>query len=159
MTFLRPDLAELELKWDFGLPSFHHVIEVSDDHLDVMGHTNNVRYLQWLEDVCWDHSRSIGLDWDRYVELNRTMVARRHEIDYLGATRPGETLLIGTWIVANDRKLTVERAYQIIRLQDRRTILRGRTRWVCVSVDTGMPKRMPEAFKDGYIPVQTLSGV
>ena len=142
------DIANLN--WD--LPTPHLLpLEVTTAHIDVMGHTNNVVYLEWLEKVAWAHSNALGLDWDVYKKLNRALVARRHEIDYLAATFAGEQLLLGTWIVGNDRKLSVTRRYQIIRPTDGVTVLRGQTHWVCIELDSGKPKRMPPEFADGYV--------
>lgn len=138
------------LDWDYGAPSFYRIINVVDDHIDIMGHTNNVVYVSWLEDVAWGHSQALGLGWDKYSELNRAMVARRHEVDYLAATFNGDTLVMGTWITENDQKLSITRRYQLIRPKDGVTALRGATKWVCVAVDSGKPKRMPPEFVSGY---------
>lgn len=140
-----------ELGWDYGEPAYHRKINVDDEHIDVMGHTNNVVYVSWLEDVAWGHSKALGLDWEKYQELNRAMVARRHEVDYLAATFAGDELIMGTWIVENDRKLSITRRYQLIRVKDGVTVLRGCTKWVCVAIDSGKPKRMPVEFVDGYV--------
>ena len=137
------------LDWDFGAPSFCRDIQVEDKHIDIMGHTNNVVYVSWLEDVAWGHSQALGLGWDKYTELNRAMVARRHEVDYLAATFKGDNLLMGTWITENDQKISITRRYQLIRPEDGVTVLRGCTKWVCVAVDSGRPKRMPPEFING----------
>lgn len=140
-----------QLNWDYGTPAFHRYIKVVDEHIDIMGHTNNVVYVSWLEDVAWGHSQALGLGWDKYQQLNRAMVARRHEVDYLAATFAGDELVMGTWIVENDRKLSITRRYQLIRVKDGVTVLRGCTKWVCVAIDSGKPKRMPVEFVDGYL--------
>ena len=140
------------LPWDLPTPFIMEQF-VGPEHIDEMGHTNNVVYLQWLEHMAWGHSNALGLNWDVYKALNRALVARRHEIDYLAPTFAGEKLLMGTWIVGNDRKLSVTRRYQIIRPADGVTVLRGQTHWVCVDLESGKPKRMPPEFADGYIAV------
>lgn len=140
-----------QLDWDYGPPGYLKDITVDESHIDIMGHTNNVVYVSWLEDVAWGHSQALGLDWAKYQELNRAMVARRHEVDYLAATFAGDHLVMGTWLVENDRKLTLTRRYQLIRPQDGVTALRGYTQWVCVALDSGKPKRMPVEFAEGYI--------
>jgi acyl-CoA thioester hydrolase len=144
--------SEIEqLDWDYGVPSYFRAIEVNEAHIDIMGHTNNVVYVSWLEEAAWGHSQALGLDWNKYTELNRAMVARRHEVDYLAATFAGDHLVMGTWIVENDKKLSLSRRYQLIRPKDGVTALRGYTKWVCVAVDSGRPKRMPAEFVNGYI--------
>ena len=121
-----------------------------ENHIDVMGHINNVTYLQWLERIAWDHSDYLGLDWNRYQSLDRAMVARRHEIDYLASGFVGEEIVLGTWIVENDQKFSIRRAYQSIRPADRKTLLRGQTHWVCIALSNGKLKRMPDVFLKGY---------
>ena len=70
-------------------------------------------------------------------------VARKHELEYLAPTFAGEELWLGTWVHENDGKLSMWRAYQILRPKVGRTVLRGRTHWVCVDLKTGKPRRLP----------------
>jgi acyl-CoA thioester hydrolase len=137
--------------WDVASP-YIEVQSVGPEHIDRFGHTNNVIYLSWLEHVAWAHSISLGLGFDAYERLNAGCVARRHELDYLAATFAGDELLLGTWIAECDARLTMWRAYQIIRVRDGKTVLRGRTQWVCVDLKSGKPKRMPPEFVAAYKP-------
>lgn len=139
-------------QWDVVTP-FVQPQSVGPEHLDRFGHTNNVIYLSWLEQVAWAHSISLGLGFDAYERLDAGCVARRHELDYLAATFAGDELLLGTWIAECDARLTMWRAYQIIRVDDGKTVLRGRTQWVCVNLKNGKPKRMPPEFVEAYRPV------
>lgn len=135
--------------WDH--PDPHRIaMTVGHESIDVMGHANNVEYLRWLEHVAWDHSGALGLDWAAYRRLDRAMVARRTELEYLAAAFEGDELLLGTWIVENDQRVSITRQYQIVRVKDAKTLLRGRTQWVCVEISTGKPKRMPPEFVHGY---------
>lgn len=134
--------------WDFKDPFIHEVM-VAPEHIDEMNHTNNVVYLKWVEDVAWEHSRVLGLDWAAYERLNHSMVARRHELDYLAPSFLGEKLLLATWIIYSDR-LSIRRAYQFKRASDGVTLFRGRTQWVCVDVKEGKVRRMPPEFVEAY---------
>lgn len=135
--------------WD--LPSPHIMtMTVPTAAIDVMGHANNVEYLRWLEQIAWDHTRALGLGWEKYQQLNRGMVARHTELEYLSPAFADDELEIGTWIVENDQRISMVRRYQIRRPADGVTLLRGRTRWVCVAIDSGKPRRMPPEFIDGY---------
>lgn len=125
-------------------------LTVQPEHLDDYQHTNNVVYLQWLEQVAWLHSTQLGLDMAAYQRLGVGCVVRKHELEYLLPTYAGDRLQIGTWISGNDGKLSTTRDYQIIRDQDGKTVLRGRTYFVTVDVVTGKPKRMPEEFRQAY---------
>ena len=126
---------------------------VLDSHQDAFGHTNNVSYLEWLEKAAWSHSEALGLNIAAYYDLGCGCVVRKHELNYCLPSYVGEELAIGTWISANDGKLSTTRDYQIIRLHDNKTILTGRTHFVTVDMQTGKAKRMPPEFIRAYMPV------
>jgi acyl-CoA thioester hydrolase len=138
-----------EIKWDFPNP-YQLSLKVAESDTDVLGHTNNVTYLRWLEQVAWAHSKALGLDWPEYHRLKRAMVVRRHELDYLAPSFPGDELVAGTWLTGNDGKLSLWRRYQLVRARDGATLLRGRTLFVCADLDSGKPRRMPQEFIQGY---------
>lgn len=140
----------MNLSWDIATP-FTESITVGPEHLDRFGHTNNVVYLQWLERVAWAHSNSLGLTFEDYERLNAGCVARKHELEYLAATFAGDQLLLGTWVHENDGKVGMWRRYQIVRVGDGKTVLRGQTHWVCVDMKTGRPKRQPPEFLAAYV--------
>ena len=137
------------LSWDVPAP-FTLAVTVGPEHLDAYQHTNNVVYLGWLEQVAWAHSNALGLDMAAYCRLNVGCVARRHELDYLAPTFAGDALMLATWIHENDGRLSMWRRYQIIRVADAKTVLRGATQWVCVDMTTGRPKRQPPEFVAAY---------
>ena len=145
-------MSAAHFDWDVARP-FIERVRVSAADLDRFAHTNNVTYLAWLERVAWSHSISLGLDFADYERLGAGCVARRHELDYLLPTFAGDELLLGTWVDECDAKFTMWRAYQIVRVADGKTILRGRTRWVCIDMMTGKLKRMPPEFVAAYRPV------
>ncbi len=122
------------------------------EHIDQFGHTNNVVYLAWLEQVAWSHSQTLGLGFADYERFGCGCVARRHELDYLAPTFAGDELLLATFIHENDGRLTMWRGYQIIRAADGKTVLRARTQWVCVDMKTGKPRRQPPEFVQAYRP-------
>ena len=88
-----------EIDWD--LPGPHILaVKVQADDIDGLQHTNNAVYVQWCEQVAWSHSSSLGLDLACYQRLDRAMAVIRGEYDYLQASREGDELLVGTWIVS-----------------------------------------------------------
>lgn len=144
-----------DLNWDYSSP-FMVEEQVKQTDVDILGHTNNVTYLRWLELAAWGHSSQLGLDLEAYKALNRAMVVRRHELDYLAASYKGDEVCIGTWLVGLDGKLSLWRRYQVIRVSDGLTLLRGLTHFVCADFTTGRPKRMPAEFISGYAPTVAL---
>lgn len=137
--------------WDY--PGPHTLVtRVLPQDIDGLDHTNNTVYVKWCEQVAWSHSVSLGLDLERYRALDRAMVITHSEYDYLQASREGDEVVAGTWIVSSDRKLTMARRFQVIRLGDGVTLLRAAMRFACVEISSGRPRRMPKEFLAGYGP-------
>ena len=120
--------------------------------IDGLQHTNNTVYVTWCEQVAWQHSESLGLDIASYQRLDRAMAITHSEYDYLAASREGEEVVVATWIINWDGKLTMERRFQVIRPADGRTLLRGAMRFACIELSSGKPRRMPQEFIAGYSP-------
>ncbi|MBC3879356.1 acyl-CoA thioesterase [Undibacterium sp. FT79W] len=140
------------MTWDYPQPYTLKLTPVSSD-IDGLQHTNNAVYVQWCEVIGWAHSEQLGLSLNNYQELNRAMAIRHAEYDYLLPSVLGDKLILGTWIVASDGKLNMERRFQLIREADQAIIMRGRWDLVCIEISTGKPKRMPPEFCDIYLPV------
>ncbi len=139
------------INWD--LPDPHTLeIEVGRGDIDGLQHTNNAVYVTWCERVAWAHSESLGLDLACYRRLNRAMVITRSEFDYLQASRLGDRVVAATWIVDWDRKLTMERHFQVVRVDDGIDLLRGKMKFACVDLASGRPRRLPPEFIEGYGP-------
>lgn len=134
--------------WDHPDPHILH-LTVQAQHIDLMRHTNNVNYLQWLENTAWDHSETLGLAPAQYAACGHGLVVRQHELNYLAPTVLGDELLLGTWIKSID-KLSLYRAFQFVRAGDGKTVFRARTHYVCVDIAQGRVKRMPPEFSTVY---------
>lgn len=144
-------MTELGPLWEHPDP---HILRtrVQASDIDGLNHTNNAVYVDWCQRVAWDHSVALGLDLERYRELDRAMVIIHSEFDYLKASREGDNIAVATWIVDWDRKLTMSRRFQVIRVDDGVTLLRAGMRFACIELSSGRPRRLPEAFKSGYGP-------
>ena len=136
--------------WDHADPFFLDRL-VSENDVDELLHTNNTVYVHWCQEAAWAHSKQLGLDIERYRELDRAMAITYSEYRYLQASNVGDKVKIGTWIVSWDRKLTMKREFQIIR-DDGSTLLRGAMHFACIEISTGRPRRLPKEFIEGYGP-------
>ncbi len=139
------------MNWDHPNP-FIQKIEVNDTHIDELGHVNNKVYLDWIIDAAWSHSTALGFNMSEYTALGYAMVARRHELNYQGATFLGDQLNIGTWITITDNKFKSRREYQIIREGDGKTVFRAATDWLCIKIENGKLAQMPIEFIKAYKP-------
>ncbi|MCH2098395.1 MAG: thioesterase family protein [Pseudomonadales bacterium] len=145
----RISLPPPALPWDRPDPYVIR-IEVQPEQIDLLGHTNNVHYLSWLQDCAWAHSVARGVDGDHMVRIDRAMAVRESRMHYLGATFAGDVLWVGDWITACDGRLRAQRSFQIIRASDQATVLRAVIDYVCIAIGSGRPTRMPEPFARAY---------
>ena len=147
-----------DLNWDYPDP---YIIEhnATDDEADGYGHINNSVYLQWLDQCVWAHCDAVKMNPSLCRELNRGFAATRHEIDYIASAYPGDRVAVANWVTLNDGRLRAERRFQIIRIEDERTLLKARSYYVCTDLTTGKPVRMPQEFKTGFsvLPSVTLT--
>lgn len=137
--------------WDVDVPFFID-ITVQPSDIDRLDHVNNAVYLKYMERAAWAHTEVLGLSWDSYRALDAACVVRRHELDYLIAAMLGDQLQVATWIEKNDGRLALWRAFQMRRVSDGHTVLRGRTQYVTVRLSSGRPCRMPAEFASAYVP-------
>ncbi|WP_110686205.1 acyl-CoA thioesterase [Salinicola aestuarinus] len=137
------------MEWDHAEP-FVLDLWVEASAIDHYGHVNNAEYLRWIERASWAHSGALGLSLDDYRALDRAMVVHRHELDYLSPAFEHDRLALATWIVACDGRLTLERRFQLIHVDTGRTLLRAHTRFACIALSSGRPRRMPPSFVEAY---------
>ena len=137
------------MEWDMPEPFVIELV-VEPAAIDEYDHANNAEYLRWIEQVSWAHSDALGLTLARYRELDRGMAVPPHELDYLAPAFAGDRLALATWIIADDSRLTLTRSFQLIRPADGRTLLRARTRFACIELSSGRPRRLPEEYRRIY---------
>ena len=71
---------------------------LADEHVDWLGHVNNVVWLELVIDLATSHSRAVGLATGDYQELGAAWAVRRHELDYHRPAFAGDEILEQTWI-------------------------------------------------------------
>lgn len=124
---------------------FEYAIEVRDSDIDVLGHVNNVVYIQWMQNAAYAHSAALGWTLERYLSLGAGWVARLHQIEYLQPAFAGQRVIVKTW-VADMKKVTSMRRYRIVRmdLPMRETLLAvAHTNWAFIDYKRGTPIRIP----------------
>jgi acyl-CoA thioester hydrolase len=139
------------MAWDHPQPFTLSVMPQRGD-IDGLNHTNNAVYVQWCERIGWAHSEALGLGLADYRRLDRAMAIRRGEYDYLLPSAEGEALTLATWLLASDGRLTMRRAFQLVRERDQATLMRGHWDLVCIELSSGRARRMPAEFCSVYLP-------
>ena len=133
---------------------FEEKIVVKPEHLDALGHVNNVIYVKWMQDVALAHSTVLGLDLDTFLALKHAMVASEHQVKYRKACVLGDKLILRTWL-GELNALSSLRHYAFYRENDQEIVFQAQTRWVCVEIATGRVKRLSPTFTQAYQPLDT----
>ena len=126
---------------------FELTLQVGPSDIDELGHLNNVRYVQWVQDVAVAHSASIGLDWAAYAKMRGVFVLRRHEADYLRSILVGAELRARTWL-GNKRGVQVDRYIEFF--EGDALVFKSMTRWVYIDLDAQKPARIPVAVFEAF---------
>jgi len=136
--------------WDLPDPYVQSRV-ASRDEIDSYGHVNNAVYVTWLDECAWGHSIERGIPPEMCRELDRGMAVWRTQINYLGAALEGDRVEVATWPVYNDKKLRIDRRFQIRRVSDGTTLLRALIHYVCIELTSGKARRMPPEFVKYYV--------
>lgn len=128
-------------------------LQVKPEHIDILGHVNNVVYIQWMQDVALAHIEQLGLGLTQYLELKHAMVAVEHHVQYRKAAIEGDELILRTWLDHIDA-LYSYRKYAFYRPKDQSVLFVGNTKWACIEIATGRPKRMSPSFIQAYQPIE-----
>lgn len=121
--------------------TFEHSLFVAPEDIDSQGHVNNVRYVQWIQDVAVAH-------WQQAASAAQlaslTWVVLRHEIDYLRPAFEREELTVRTW-VGRAGAAKSERFTEIVR--DGQVLVRAKSIWCALDAKTLRPRRIDDEIK------------
>ena len=124
---------------------FSHEFQIAHSDIDGQGHANNVRYVQWIQDVAVAHWLAKASDQQKASII---WVVLRHEIDYLKAAFANETITATTW-VGEPKGAKWERFTEIKR--DAEVLAKAKSVWVALDSKRLRPTRidseMQETFK------------
>ena len=110
-------------------------IEIQPADIDQLGHVNNIVYLRWVQDAAVAHWRAAA---PRADQTRLLWVVVRHEIDYKRPAFLEDEIVALTWVGTASRH-SFERHTELLRASDRQLLVRARTLWCPIDVQTGRP--------------------
>lgn len=119
---------------------FEKTITVSKNDLDELNHVNNVRYVQWVQDIAKDHwlafvSKEILDTYDWFLVS--------HHIQYKSQALLGDTLLLKTF-VPKIEGVSTTRHVEITNAKTEQLIVSSKTKWCLINKKTQRPARITE---------------
>ncbi len=124
---------------------FEIAVRILPGDVDGMGHVNNIVYVRWVQEAALAHWFARA---PAQAQATMTWVVLRHEIDYLRAARPGDSVRARTWL-GQAHAIRYERHTEIV-LEDGTTLARARTLWCPVDTATGRPRRVPAEVRAAF---------
>ncbi|MCL2305087.1 MAG: acyl-CoA thioesterase [Planctomycetaceae bacterium] len=132
------------------IPVYEHRIVVGHSDIDVNNHANNVCFVRWMQEAAIAHSTANGWSSQRYTELGKSWVARRHTVEYLRPALEGDCITIQTWI-GSWKNVSSVRKYRFVRDSDSVVLAVAETNWVFVNTSTGRPVKIPSVVSDSFV--------
>lgn len=120
------------------MQTFQKEITVSKTDLDQLNHVNNVRYVQWVQDVAeahWLQNASKDL-LDNYY-----WVLVKHTIDYKGQALLGDVIKIKTFVTASEGVTSIRKVEMYSQTSDKLIII-SETKWCLIDTKTNRPTRI-----------------
>lgn len=112
-------------------------IDIKAEDIDILGHVNNLVYLSWVQQVSAAHWQVLSA---KVPDLNIVWVVLRHEIDYLKAALPGDTLQARTYV--GETSTTRSLRHVVIEKTDGSLLARACTYWCALDSKTFRLKRI-----------------
>ena len=124
---------------------FSLTLTAGPSDIDELGHVNNAVWVKWIQDVATAHWYSAAPERAREETI---WVVVRHEIDYLRALLPGESVIGTTWIPDAPRGARFDRHMEFVGTDNSsapgKAFVRARTTWAMIDRKTGRPQRVSD---------------
>ena len=118
---------------------FERRITAAAEDIDELGHVNNAVWVRWIQDIATAHWQAVAPEAHREAYV---WVVTRHEIDYLRAVGPGETVTGRTWVPEAPKGARCDRLMEF-RGGDGKPRVRAKTTWAILDKASGRPIRVP----------------
>jgi acyl-CoA thioester hydrolase len=112
--------------------------EVLTEHIDTLGHVNNVQYLYWVQDAAHNHWEALIQNIDKPLGV---WVVRSHSITYKQAALEGDKLTLKTY-VKQSRGVLSERIVEIFNAEQKLLAVCS-TQWCYINPINQKPEIIP----------------
>lgn len=122
-------------------------IKVTEDDLDELHHVNNVRYLDWIQQISKEHW---NLKADKHLQEEFIWVVRKHIITYHSSAQINDNLLLETNI-SNSKGAISTRLVLIKNILTNKLVVTSETEWCLINPSNLRPVRIPEKVNNLFL--------
>lgn len=117
---------------------YKELIVVKQDDLDELDHVNNVRYVQWVNDIAKAHWLKMA---SKTMLDNYFWVLINHQITYKSQAVLNDNILLKTFVKSNEG-VTSTRIVEIYNRDTKKLLTASETKWCFMSIKTKRPIRI-----------------
>ena len=118
--------------------------EVLSEHLDEFNHVNNIRYLEWVQEISKKHWNILSRNKKYEFQI---WIVRSHNIVYKKRAKLGNELLLETY-VKECKNYTSERIVNVLQKKNLEVIAQCKTTWCYVNKISYDLERIPKEVKE-----------
>jgi acyl-CoA thioester hydrolase len=126
---------------------FVRAFTAAPEDIDELGHVNNAVWVRWIQDMATAHwaAQAAPEHIDSYF-----WVVVRHEIDYRGNLKVGESVEARTWIEELPKGAKFDR--HVAFMKDGKTLVQAKTTWAIIGKTTQRILRVPKDVTARFLP-------
>jgi len=125
------------------MKTYSEVFDVVPSDLDDLNHVNNIRYVEWIQEISKRHWNLVTTE---AIQQSLIWVVRNHNITYHKSAVLGNTMLINTYIAENQGPIST-RVVEIKNKETNELLVKAVTEWCLLDAQTFRPKRVPEEIQ------------
>ena len=118
--------------------------EVLSEHLDEFNHVNNIRYLEWVQEISKKHWNILTRNKKYEFQI---WIVRSHNIVYKKRAKLGNELLLETY-VKECKNYSSERIVNVLQKKNLEVIAQCKTTWCYVNKISYDLERIPKEVKE-----------
>lgn len=125
---------------------FQKTVVVSKKDLDDLDHVNNIRYIEWIQEVSKEHWKSRV---SKKVDQEVIWVVKSHHVEYKNEARLGDEISIKTFIAETRGAISV-RAVEMRLLNSDKLLVESKTEWCLLNAKNYKPMRISEEIRSFF---------
>ena len=125
---------------------FAHPIKVAPEDIDFMGHVNNARYLNWVQDAVLAHWKKLA---PAEEVASKAWVALKHEITYRKPAFLEDDVIASTVL---EHFKGARAFYSTVIKRGEEVLAEVKSSWCCIDAETLRPARIGEHLREFFLP-------
>ncbi|SNZ00703.1 acyl-CoA thioesterase [Flagellimonas pacifica] len=124
--------------------TYTQTFPVEQNHLDELNHVNNIKYVEWIQDVSKKHWFKATT---KVIRDDMVWVVKNHNITYSKSAVLGDTIEVFTYIKDTKGPLSI----RVVEIKNNKTgqiLVKACTEWCLLDAKTFKPKRVPESIQN-----------